>query len=233
MRLYIDSSTRSSIYPSSSQFRFNINGGVNRGLGILLRKYVIWDSSFIVNQYNNTFTINDGVVTYTITLSQGNYNPVQLASLLQSSLNNTGAPYSWTVTYNSATNGFTITCTTSCTYYFTSYPLAGKLLGFTANASGTSVSSNVPALLGTTGFYYLCFTNVPSANIQGNRYSFVIPNNVALGSLLTSNNELVSDLLDFNSELSFQYLDIELRDCNYNLVVLNSDWQLELDIVTK
>ena len=138
-----------------------------------------------------------------------------------------------TIQDDSGTNGFTIVCTTSCTYYFTSYPLAGKLLGFTTNASGTSVSSNVPALLGTTGFYYLCFTNVPSANMQGNRYSFIIPNNVALGSLLTSNNEIVSDLLDFNSELSFQYLDIELRDCNYNLVALNSDWQLELDIVTK
>lgn len=228
MRILVNSSDRDTTqYTNSYLFRHDVKGGIQNAKMLTLRTYNIWDSSYVVNSNNNTMSFSDGL-TNVITLTQGNYTGTTLATELQTQLNNGVSLATFTVTYTSSTNKFTIAASTSITYHWSSYPLCGNLFGFTSNVSGTSNTSSKCAVICTTPFYYLVFGNLPSVS-KDKRYHFLIHNNVIQGSLNTP-SEILKDSINLYG-VSFQYLDVELRDSNYNLVDLNNtNYTFELEL---
>lgn len=231
-RLLLNSNDRDvNIYPNSNQFRVSYVENYRSVSHMCVRYWWIMDSSYIVNSFNNVFTLNDGVVAYTITLTPGNYSTTTLTSELEAKLNASGSIVTWTVTYNSTTAKFTIAATGAVTYNWASYPLCAKLLGFAASdLTNTTVVSNTIPSLNTTNYYMLVIKNLPSIVRNKKPYHLLIPNNVPQGSLNTPVNGLVLDSIHFGANVDFSYLDIEIRDENYNLVDLrNANWQIELE----
>lgn len=232
-RLLVNSSDRDiSVYANSSQFRLNYNETYRNVCHMCVRYWYIMDSSYVVNAYNRTFSVNDGVVTYTISLAQGNYSTTTLATEVQSKLNASGSIVTWTVTYNSTTGKFTISATGPVTYAWATYPLCGKLLGFASTVTNTTIVSDSVPNISTTRYYMLFLKNLPSIVRSKRPYHILIPNNVPQGSLNTPVNGLALDTIQFGGSVDFSYLDVEIRDENYNLVDLRGmDWMIELEFM--
>ncbi len=111
----------------------------------------IMEVGYQVDPTNNQLVVSDGVNDYTVTLNEGAYDGAGLATQIQTQLNSTplGAGL-FTVSYDGATNQFTIQNTGGAAYtlkWSSSNATAGTLLGFNASdmvlASGASATSDV------------------------------------------------------------------------------------------
>lgn len=99
---------------------------------------------------NDTFTLTEGVTSYTITLTAGNYTAVNMASHLQTKLN-TGHSNTYTCTYPTTvydTAKFTFTSTGAASFTFASTRSACEIMGFDAGSTnsfsgGSLTSTNV------------------------------------------------------------------------------------------
>jgi flagellin-like hook-associated protein FlgL len=110
----------------------------------------IMEVGYQVDPANNQLVVSDGVNDYTVTLNDGAYDGADLATQIQTQLNSTplGAGL-FTVSYNGATNQFTIQNTGGAAYtlkWSSSNATAGALLGFnpsdTVLAPGANATSD-------------------------------------------------------------------------------------------
>lgn len=210
------------VVSSQSTYRLNLERPIQNVRHIILENYLIFDSTYIVNVYNNQFIAN-GII---IALTQGNYTGTQIASDIQSKLNLALGPITFTCSFNASTNKFTINSSSSVIYIFPNG--SRKLLGM-LSGTGTSIVSTNMAVISSTSLYFVVITNIPKANRQGKPYSWIISNNVTAGSL-NSNQNPISMMIDVHG-MDLNYLDFEIRDSDYNLCEFNGvEYTLELSI---
>jgi hypothetical protein len=108
---------------------------------------------------NNQFTLTEAGPGITITIPPGNYSGASLATAVATALNTSGATNTYTVTFSSATQKFTISATGNFTLTFSLSSTIAKRLGFTAGTttpSGTSVTSTSVAILADDNEIFVC-----------------------------------------------------------------------------
>jgi hypothetical protein len=148
MFFVIDSMKRdTSLYPNSNSFRYKTTKMYSNINLVTLFSAQLFTSDYVINAYNNSFSITKSSVVYVCTLTKGNWNASSYATQLQTDLNNvsnwTSDPsLTFTVTYSSSTNKYTISAGSAFNINFdTSYKLATKL-GFSRQQT-SSASSHV------------------------------------------------------------------------------------------
>ena len=241
--IIIDSSKRNtSLYTSPSYFVYTFQNYLNVVHRVTLRNCSIFNTSYSVNNNNNTMKITT-TSSYMITIPNGNYNPSTLSTALQLALNTSVSGYTFTVSANTTTNKFTITATAggTFTYNASSYPLNSLLLGYNPVDVGpnTTFTSNNVYLITPTPYYYLSIKEFPtlSETNSNNNVLGVIYNNVPSGSLLSFNSNcgpiFTRDFTDLNVT-NLKNMSIQLLDSNYNQVDLNNiNYLLEFEIYFK
>lgn len=208
-------------YSNPSNFVFKLNNQINKVSKFTLKNWSIPNSSYNVNNNNNSFTLHYNVTNYTINITKGNYNALSLATALTSLFNTAVGGAIFTITYDQATNKYTFVSSGSSFYFVVSYE-TGQLLGFVTGqtSTGTSLTSTNGINLVNTPYYYLAIQEISSNDYQNiSRSSFLIDNNVPyLG--ISSNNVGIDYTININ-ELNISQLTILLFDSNGHIVDLN------------
>lgn len=146
---------------------------------IRISDFVFPISFYLVDTNNNKLVISGA----TYTLTSGNYNATSLMAHILSIL-----PAGFSMSYSSVTNKYTLTNSTSFSLGTSSTCLT--LLGFTAAASGTSITSDsVVNLSGQYNVLYIDIPNLVTHNISssnGRRTSVVasVPVSEPLGTVM-------------------------------------------------
>lgn len=203
---------------TTANFRIRLKSPITNAYSVELRKSVIANTSYVINNYNHTFTVLYSGTTYLITMAVGNYTAPQLATQLQSAL--ASVPLTWTVTQNSTTNKFTITSSAACSLNFASFPLTARTLGF--NPINTPVATSFTSAncyqANTTPYYYIKIAELPTRNDSG--YFAVVMNRVDVGgySYSISNDVMHAyQLLPGNiQQLSVSIYDSDGNPCDLN-----------------
>ena len=230
----IDSRLRDSTYSNSNSFIWQIGRQISCINRFNLCDYYIPNSSYVVNAHNYQFICTYNSVNYTISLTKKNYTATQLATELQTQLNNTVANV-FTVTFDSQTNKFSFTSSgLAFVFNFSNYPLAGRLIGFPASAttSGTSLTATNCARIAITPYYFINIPELPTNNIQkAGASTFTINNNYQAGAIASpEGNELINNFY-CSSPVSISQLTITLLDADMNPCELNGlDFYIELEL---
>ena len=151
--------------------------------------------AYLINQHNNTFIISFGSVVTVITIPSSNYNPIELASYINSkvSINN------FLITYNQATFQYTFTANTSFILDFSTSNFY-KLLSLNKQIYN---SVNNYFYTGIINFNFPKYININFANI---------PNDVMVGNSSSTNFNFIIPVMDSN------YGDIiSYNNVNYNI----------------
>lgn len=179
---------------------------------------VLVNSNYIINQYNNTLTIDD--ITYSF--PYGNYT----AKLFIDAFPNIVSGF--TLSLNTVTSRFTITKTSGGSFTILGTSPISYIMGFSENitATGSYTFSRVCNFL-PNATYQLCVANGSIYNglvlsIDGKvSYSNIlcsIPNDSKLNTQIVYSNN--TNEFRLNS-LSCDFLNIQIRDNNGNLVDFN------------
>lgn len=103
----------SSVFPSTDWPNFQIGRPLQDIAALKIIEVQIPFTWYVVNQYNNKLTFNDGTGTTTVTIPVGNYNSSQmtaeLSSLFTAASVVAGGSHTYTATYNSQLQKFTLT----------------------------------------------------------------------------------------------------------------------------
>lgn len=235
----IDSSNRNkSLYSNSNEFVYTCQRSYISPKKISLKAAIIPNSQYIINNNNNILSITYSSTTYSITIPIGSYNSNSLQSALQTSLNNASIPSTtFTVTNNTLTSTYTITSTNSVTYNFSNNASLSKILGFTGNQTGTSITSNNCYQVNSTKYYKINISNIQS-NYDTNMnitFNFILFNNVNSNEYLYVYNDLTNldniNQVDITTQVNISNLHIKVYDENNNLIQLNSDYVLIFEII--
>lgn len=201
---------------------------------IELVNWCIYNSSYIINNNNNTFVFTVGSTRYSVTIPQGNYTSSGLATVLQTQLNNiTGTTgITWSITDVSSRMKYQITTNASVTINWSQMPFLSSVLGFrNVDLSGSSFVSDGVYQVTTTPFYYIVIKEIPSTNISKYNNFTVLYNNVASGSLLTRDIASHTYGSYFKNKTSLSSITVEIRDKDYQLIEMNGvPWMLEFQI---
>ena len=107
-----DSIIGNSGYPSSDWPTFTMPRPLGDLAALKVLEVQIPFTWYTINTYNNTFTLDDGVGSAKVTITPGNYDSSQMITELQNDLHTAsvaaGGSYTYTVTYSSITQKFTI-----------------------------------------------------------------------------------------------------------------------------
>lgn len=159
--LDIDSGDRDPIlYPDPGDYVIHLKNPVYNVSKISLVSARIHNSQLLIHDRNNTFTLNTASVTETITLDNGNYSGVELASEIQTKSSIiTGA------TYTPATNDIEFTAGSDFTFRFydgihgytssNTYTTPHDVFGLTSNnehSAGNSLKTGSINLQGVDAF---------------------------------------------------------------------------------
>jgi hypothetical protein len=221
--LEIDSEQRNkTIFPSSSDFVYRLKGVKQGVTEILLKCASIYNASYAVNNYNQSFVFTVGATPYSISITKGNYTSDTLATEIQARLNAAGSTVTFVVTVNDSQSKFTIAGNGAFVLNFSSSPLCARLLGFSAinTTASTSVISDKCFNISNTPYYYLSIPEVRTMNEARAQQCFtVIHNNVNTGSLLLWKPKDMPQSL--GAGMTIDILTLRLYDSNANLVDLN------------
>lgn len=232
------------IYLNSKYASYNVNGTSNNSdmifyfrspiippLGystkIRVSNFVFPLSFTLVNGNNNRLVING--ITYTLT--QGNYNANSLRTHILSLI-----PSTFTMTFSSVTNKYTINNNTNFTINSTSTCLV--LLGFTqqnhTSVANSLTSNAVVNLSGDNNVIYIDLANVPTLNISSTnsqRTSVIksIPVSVATGSIMYWENGTDSYVLTQTDNISFFHIRILGEDLVTPVQFNSQHWNMTLE----
>jgi hypothetical protein len=158
-RIAIDSKTRDkSLFPNANKYEIKLNNEVSDVMSAKLINADIPMSMYLINQYFDTLVVTQNGTTQNIQLEHGDYNEVDLATMITDSLNNVFEDQ-FAVSYNKNKDNFTFRSKTAFTLTFgTSSNSLDALLGFdkavyTSTAIGVSPYNHV-----ITGTYRKNFT---------------------------------------------------------------------------
>jgi hypothetical protein len=202
--------------------------------GTYLLKYVIIPNTlYQVNEANRRFILEEGLNTYDITLSLGNYDFNSFAIMIANVLNNAGA-LTYNVSIDTITYQLNISATGAFRLNLSIGPRIRSLLGFnqilpTADGSFNLVSENVVNLGSPTSLGVLIsqsntrgFENT-STNTVGTLY---IPMNVESGNYVALSSLDLPQYVSFKD--SERQLEISVIDSSTNLKVNLNGGEYEL-----
>lgn len=179
---------------------------------------VLVNSNYIINQYNNTLTINSTTYTFPV----GNYIAKTFVDIFSSIVSG------YTLAINTITSRFTITKTAGGSFTILGSSPISYVMGFSETITATSsyTFSRVCNFL-PNATYQLCVANGAMYNglvlaVDGRvSYSNIlcsIPNDSRLNTQIVYQNQ--NNEFRLNS-LSCDFLNIQIRDNNGNLVDFN------------
>lgn len=246
--LYINSKDRQVQSDPSTNFIYNLFP-----LGIYnCKSFFVKAASIPLTNYVTVYPPKTGFTTQAfvlinpagssaVNITPGNYTAPQLATTIQNELNAVGAPFTYAVTYNSITNTFTVTSSTSFTLEFTNnnaaypYQSIGSTMGYRledalhspANFTGFTLTAPFEASLsGPLNYYIRSSSLTVSTNsfFQGDKSNIIscIPNNSAPFGVINYINPAPYFEPLFSTRLS--QFDLALVDEFNNPVILNDDW---------
>lgn len=146
-RVIVDSRIRNtSLFPNQNKYDIEFDDNIDDIISCRLIYSDIPTPMYLVNSNFNKIVITIGSTDYTITLTNGNYTPVELATEIQTKLNSLGLA-TFGVTYVTLTDNYTFSCDTSFTLKFAGYvnPL-NQLLGFSVANYVSNVSNIVKSV---------------------------------------------------------------------------------------
>ena len=195
---------------------------------ISLSSFVFPVSFYLVDSNNNQLVVNS--TTYTLT--NGNYSAKNLATHIKSLLGS-----SYTITYDSITNKYTFSHTTT-DFTINSTSTCLTLLGF-SSASHTStslslVSDTVVNLSGQYNVLYVDISNILTNNISsltGRRTSIVesIPVTVPYGSVMYYENKASSSHSIQEDIISYIHVRILKEDMLTPVDFQGQDWNMTIE----
>jgi hypothetical protein len=191
--IFLDSRYKSA--GSNSNFSVNYqNSNLEPGMevAVSLESCQFYNLEYPINQYNNVIqfreALNDGV-TYTATLTNGNYSGSELALEIQDKLRTaSGNGYLYTVSYNDNTGIFTIAGLILPDVF--KIVLINEIYGIdTMSGFSITTSGSRPAILAGVRFVDILFPSLISANMTNNPNNLGIMKRIPLdypwGSLIT------------------------------------------------
>lgn len=217
---------------------FNFKGVVKDDDNVIQKYVTIIDaqipvSFYIINSTNQNLSIIKGGTTYTLSLTQGNYNATSLITELKTKIATIPA-LTATIVINKTTGKLTFTFSSTITLVFSTSTIA-SVLGLTANLTGTSITLQQPLnLLGIKRLNIksdaLAVSSFSSENLGNSSILLSIPNNEAQFNMIsfTNQNNLNNSIL--NADL-VDVIDIQIVDESNNFIDFNGiDWTMTLGI---
>jgi hypothetical protein len=217
---------------------FNFKGIVKDDDNIKQKYVTILDaqipvSFYIINGSNQILTVITGGNTYTLNLTQGNYNATSLITELKTKIA-TIPSLTATIVISKVSGKLTFTFSSAITLVFSTSTIA-SVIGLTANLSGTSITLQQPLnLLGIKRLNIksdaLAVSSFSSQNLGNSSILLSIPNNEAQFNMIsfTNQNNLNNSIL--NADL-VDVIDIQIVDESNNFIDFNGiDWTMTLGI---
>jgi hypothetical protein len=207
-----------------------------------LKQAVIPNSIFVVNNTNNKiyFEENGGSIL-TATLTTGDYTPSTLITQISNSMTaisaSSGLARTYTATFSSVTNLFTITVSSSsfkmlmATYTTNS---ASIITGFNVDDTSFASSQVSDSVVNFTNNIYSFNLNIQSQSVinylvdnSGVSYSFSVPVTTSYGNICVY-EPTVNYYIKLDSPT--RVLKVQVRDDSNVLVPLNSDYYFILEL---
>lgn len=255
--LYVNSANRAS-NDNAYKFTLKIPAGVfacdrpTQFFKLAIQDFSMYLSWYYVNSTNCSFKVNGNGVEYTVTIQQGNYTFKQLASAVQTAMQNVvGAAFSVSVTWDSNLNKLVFQFPQDSNVYILKFNVgnsAYSVLGFNnasfyvADGSG-KITSDKP--LSTTLSKNICIAvaNVTplkeATNVYNGTSEVCVPARFLLSIV---NNFSPFDIISFinQNDLFSMYikekqlieLEFNVVDENGSLLTYASDWRASIKIET-
>lgn len=226
---------------TSSDFLFSFSEDVRRINKLRVECISIPYSFYAITSVNNTLVLNNGATS--ISIPEGNYSVNTIITVLQTALLAAFPAANPSVNWSTTTLKLSITMTSSFTVNsITAQPTStlAPLLGFTSNATGTTVTgASVMNIRGPSFLFikslYLSKLLRASIKVGDNRGSVLantflpVPINVLFGQYITL---FPGQVIEFTNPVTISKSDnIDLQICTIDgtLVNLNGqDWTLSL-----
>ena len=216
---------------------FNFKGIVKDDENIIQKYITILDaqipvSFYIINSSNQVLTVVKGVNTYTLNLTQVNYNATSLITELISKL--ATATITATITINKTTGKLTFNFDSSIQMIFSTSTIA-SVLGLTANLTGTVITLQQPLnLLGIKRLNIksdaLAVSSFSSQNLGNSSILLSIPNNEAQFNMISFTNQNNLNNCVLNADI-VDIIDIQIVDESNNFIDFNNqDWTMTLGL---
>jgi hypothetical protein len=206
---------------------------------LIVRKATIPYTVYTINSNNNKlYWVDSDSTVITTTLTVGNYNESDLATLITTAMNaDKSSANTYTVTVSNTTAKYTFTNNTSNFQLTTTNNTSAvwKTLGFntTSNKTGsTTYTSDKVFNLQPLNTIYICsnMADGNNARVRGGDFPIIcsIPISDNFGDIVTYINDF-DDVIPLNNIASS--LTLRLYDNNLNIIDLNgSDWSIEFDL---
>lgn len=118
-RVIIDSKVRNkTLFPNQNNYEIEFEDDINDIVSIKMIYFDCPLSSYLINNFFNSFIVNISGIDYTIVLSTGNYTEAELFAEMQSKINTVIGPGIITTSYNSITDHFIFTSSGAFTIKF-------------------------------------------------------------------------------------------------------------------
>jgi hypothetical protein len=190
-------------------------------------------SFYVINSTNQVLTIVLGANTYTLIITNGNYNASSLITELKSKIA-TIPTLTATIVINKSTGKLTFTFSSSVTLVFGT-STSNSVIGLTSNLTGTNLTLQQPLnLLGIKKINVksdaLSVSSFSSKNLGISSIILSIPNNSAQFNLInyTNQNSLNNSIL--NADI-IDIIDIQLVDEDGDFLDMNNqDWTITLGL---
>ena len=228
---------------STNNCSIHLAEGIHRVKSVSLRRFSIPNTIYNIQLLvNDAICLTESSTDYQAIVAAGSYTTTTLASAIETAMNNSGASYTYTVTYNSVTMHFSIDAGFGNNFElnWASHPDADRgmfrVLGFDqVDWSGNNVyESTNAAMLSSPLSVLLRIPEFGSHSISGSLpYSFDIPLNVNAGSLAyVASSADYPQVLDFGEAgRSFQQVSVIIIDHDNNIVDFNgADWELLVEL---
>lgn len=245
--IHLNSDSRNkTIYTNPAECRLDLPMNYSSVRGIRLLTYNIGNDRYNVSSSTNTIVMTiSGYTQDSSTITPGCYDldefKTQLKTCLDAIATSQVSGDTFTITENAQTGQLVITSSTNdftLDFDAATFTLDPRLLGYDkAEASGRASSSNVvtSTLIPDVNLdknYFIKFSNLPTnmlstnTNITG---QFIVPVATAKFANLIFLGQYEQTVV-FSSPTSFNYMDVEIRDADNNIITLNSSWEMVLHV---
>lgn len=217
---------------------FNFKGIVKDDDNIIQKYITIIDaqipvSFYTINSSNQVLTVISGGNTYTLNITNGNYNATSLITELKTKIA-TIPTLTATIVINKSTGKLTFTFSSSVQLVYATSTI-GTILGLTANLTGTSITLQQPLnLLGVKKLNIksnaLQVSNFSSENLGNASILLSIPNNEAQFNMISFTNQNNLNNCVLNADI-VDVIDIQIVDETNTLIDFNNqDWSMTIGI---
>lgn len=130
-RIVIDSKDRNkTVFPEPNKYENVFDDDINDVISVQLLNISLPLSTYLINKHFNSITLIVGGTEYTAQLAVGNYDATELATEIATKLNATSSGITFTVTYLSKTDNYSIQGSGAFSIDFSQKNSLGLLLGF-------------------------------------------------------------------------------------------------------